>query len=84
MFDLRTVRHTGELQRINLLSVFFLDQIKAGYTKVAVAFTSHKIRCFQKAYDRENQKSAVNSQGIFSISIIKKSFQKTYSFSISC
>lgn len=33
MLDLRTVRHTGELQSISLLPVLFLQQIKASYTK---------------------------------------------------
>lgn len=42
MFDLRTVSHTGELQSISLLSVLFLDQIKAGYTKVVIIFTFSK------------------------------------------
>lgn len=39
MLDLRTVSHTGELQSISLLSVLFLHQIKAGYTKVSTIFT---------------------------------------------
>lgn len=42
MFDLRTVSHTGELQSISLLSVLFLDQIKADYTNVTTIFTFSK------------------------------------------
>lgn len=49
MLDLRTVCHTGELQSINLLSVFFLDEIKSGYTKVAVTFTFPQNSVFSKS-----------------------------------
>lgn len=45
MFDVRTVSHTGEFQSISLLSVFFLDQIKASYTKAAAIFA------FPQAHD---------------------------------
>ena len=45
MFDVRAVSHTGEFQSINLLSVFFLDQIRASYTNAAAIFT------FPQAHD---------------------------------